>query len=552
MPWTVKDVSKHKKGLSTEQKKKWVSIANSVLRECRQKNERDCDAKAIRAANSQVNANMMQTQEENMIIQSVATADYQVRSETFEGKEYLVVPVVMMVEGVHNGSRGPLLHVAEEYGRVPASWNGIPIVINHPKTQDGVYISANSPEQSSYHVGRVFNSHVEEGKLKAEAWLDVQKLTAVSQETLMHINNQSPLDVSIGSFTEEEEVEGEWNGEHYTAIAHNHRPDHLAILPDNAGACSWNDGCGIRANSSQTKIKDHEMSKEEGNNELQVLKDMHKKGFSIFPLAVNVEGYEETIDKLRTKVDSMDNETTMYFLEEVYENVVVYRALNRETRSDSLYQVNYNIAQDGNVVLEGEPRQVRREVNYVALSAHKRRRTKFSNNAKQKKMSKIKEKADALILNNNSKFTDCDREFLEGLSESKLDELMPKEEEPKPELNANTALEFLKENKPKTEDVLQLLSEKDREAHEAGLKLYQEKKEGMVKTITDNSTAWEKAELENMEFTMLEKIAKSVKPEADYSGQGAGGELSNNQDEQEEDDEFLPTMTMNSGTPESK
>lgn len=30
MPWTTKDVDRHKKGLTDKQKRQWVAIANSV------------------------------------------------------------------------------------------------------------------------------------------------------------------------------------------------------------------------------------------------------------------------------------------------------------------------------------------------------------------------------------------------------------------------------------------------------------------------------------------------------------------------------------------
>jgi hypothetical protein len=55
MPWTVKDVDRHKKGLTPSQKKKWVSIANAVLRTCKAKGGKDCEGKAIRIANSKFN-----------------------------------------------------------------------------------------------------------------------------------------------------------------------------------------------------------------------------------------------------------------------------------------------------------------------------------------------------------------------------------------------------------------------------------------------------------------------------------------------------------------
>lgn len=52
MPWTVKDVDSKKKGLTPAQKKKWVKIANSVLKDCQAKGDKNCEAKAIKVANS--------------------------------------------------------------------------------------------------------------------------------------------------------------------------------------------------------------------------------------------------------------------------------------------------------------------------------------------------------------------------------------------------------------------------------------------------------------------------------------------------------------------
>lgn len=179
---------------------------------------------------------------------------YTLRHETSEGIDYLVVPVVMMVEGVHNGSHGALLHQAEELGKFPASWNGIPVTINHPNV-DGQDVSANDPKVlEEFGTGRVFNTKMtEDGKLKGEAWIVQEKIASISPEALEYIESQRPLDVSIGVFTDEEQVTGNYQGETYQAIARNHRPDHLALLPGGQGACSWSDGCGIRLNSNNNK-----------------------------------------------------------------------------------------------------------------------------------------------------------------------------------------------------------------------------------------------------------------------------------------------------------
>lgn len=54
MPWSKGDVEKHKSGLSDKQKEQWVSVANSVLEDCREMKQENCEAKAIRTANAAV------------------------------------------------------------------------------------------------------------------------------------------------------------------------------------------------------------------------------------------------------------------------------------------------------------------------------------------------------------------------------------------------------------------------------------------------------------------------------------------------------------------
>lgn len=247
MPWSTDDVERFKKGLSDEGKKKWVATANSVLSECMKNGgtEKECAGKAVRIASGTTN-------NEGYHIYKKIRQDpaYTVKEKKYQGRNHLIVPVVMMVEGVHNGSHGPLFHSIEDLGKFPESWNGIPVVIDHPEI-DGVNVSANNPDiLESRKVGRIYNAYIKDiKKLAAEIWLDEEKLQKLSQTVLDQVRQGIPLEVSLGMFTEEEFVTGEWNGEHYDAIAKNHRPDHLALLPGSVGACSLADGCGVRANS---------------------------------------------------------------------------------------------------------------------------------------------------------------------------------------------------------------------------------------------------------------------------------------------------------------
>lgn len=247
MPWnTDADVSKHKSGLSSKQAAQWRRIANSVLKRCMDKggDEKTCAASAIKQANGVVNANSTYS-----VYKNKQTLDYEPKIVVHQEKAHLVVPVVMMVEGVHNGSLGPIYHPIEELAKYPESWNGIPVVVYHPE-KDGEPVSANSPEViDAMTVGRVYNTSVDGKKLKAEVWFDEEKLNKVSTNTLNDVNDSRQIEVSLGMYADYEVEEGEWNGETYQMIAYNHRPDHLAILPDQIGACSCADGCGLGVNN---------------------------------------------------------------------------------------------------------------------------------------------------------------------------------------------------------------------------------------------------------------------------------------------------------------
>lgn len=61
MPWTKSDVDKHKKGLTDAEKEKWVSIANSVLKDSGD------EGKAIRIANAKCCSESLQKVLENML-----------------------------------------------------------------------------------------------------------------------------------------------------------------------------------------------------------------------------------------------------------------------------------------------------------------------------------------------------------------------------------------------------------------------------------------------------------------------------------------------------
>jgi len=172
-----------------------------------------------------------------------------VRTDKLLGREHIVVPVTLIVPGILNGSQGPLFYPPEEIKKNPQMWNHIPIVVYHPH-RAGTSISARDPDVLNKQAIGVLLRAKANGKLTAEAWIDVARVEAVDNRIISMLKEGKPVEVSTGLFTENEPapVQSYHNGMPYDYIARNYRPDHLAILPDQIGACSIKDGCGLLMN----------------------------------------------------------------------------------------------------------------------------------------------------------------------------------------------------------------------------------------------------------------------------------------------------------------
>jgi hypothetical protein len=384
-------------------------------------------------------------------------------------KPYLVVPVVMMVEGVHNGSQGALFHSIAELGKFPESWNGIPVVIFHPEIE-GEPVSANSPEIADHGVvGRVYNTNVQGTELRAEAWLDEDKLNAISVETLEAINESQPVEVSLGMFTENEMTEGEYNGEQYKGIAYNHRPDHLALLPGGKGACSLEDGCGIHANSKK--------GEEDVKTTNQMIEELSLAGYSLHRIGKYAEqGYNELMSMIYDKLRSMDSQNVYHYCEELYDDYLIYSKSGDNDRK--MYKQMYKV-ENGKIEFVGDPVEVHKKVEYVVSSEFVR--TKFNSNnvkketqmAKENKCPKCVAKIDALLGNAELGFVEADREWLNDLSEAALDKIAPK----------------VKEVEKVVEKVVEInkLAPEDQAALAFGKKQLKERREGWIKGILGNA-----------------------------------------------------------------
>lgn len=306
-----------------------------------------------------------------------------VRHDQMAGKKYLVAPMIMLTEGVHSGSNGPLFYPASEIQKLPETWNMKPVVVYHPEGEGGTAISACSKTViDSQGVGVIMNAKVIGGltkdgkklvKLSAEAWMEETRLEKVDKRVLEALEKGKPMEVSTGVWTENEATSGKWNDEAYDVIARNYHPDHLALLPDLKGACSLDDGAGL--------------------------------------LIANEASFDSRYNLIRMACDEKFGQYNCYIID-VFNSFFVY------SKGGKLYQLNYS-ATDTKATLSGEPAEVVRVVQYRSPDGAVIANLERNFDMDRKKL------IDAIILSANG-FAESDRNFLETRNDSQLQVLHTK------------------------------------------------------------------------------------------------------------------------------
>lgn len=176
-----------------------------------------------------------------------------IRKEMFDGRPHTVIPAVIAVAGVLNGAKV----TAEELGRFPTSWDGRSIPLLHPE-MNGEPVSANLPDVLQRAVGTVFNTYIDGEALKSEFWIDDEKMDRAGYSALLAqmVDGTALVEVSTAYFADTIANIGEFKGKRHEVEHRNLRPDHVALLPGQVGACSIEDGCGApRVNKRNGGIK---------------------------------------------------------------------------------------------------------------------------------------------------------------------------------------------------------------------------------------------------------------------------------------------------------
>lgn len=289
------------------------------------------------------------------------------RRETRNGRAYLVAPLTLIVEGVLNGSRGPLYYPGDEIAASADDWNGMPLLVYHPKGSS----ARNADDWMRSAVGNVFGVSWNEKtrKLRGKGWFDEELTLRIDPRVHNALKAGQRIEVSTGlSLTPVEAAAGAtFNGASYTHTATKYRPDHVAVLPDQVGACSVLDGCGV-FNRRQRKLKPMPKFLRELARMMRLVREeggrKRPKPAPPVPEPEPAVANELSHDQLREHLSAalrarFTQDEPHCWVYEVFDDYLVYEQRGR------LWRVGY-AKSDAGVILADDPSEVVQEINYVS------------------------------------------------------------------------------------------------------------------------------------------------------------------------------------------
>jgi hypothetical protein len=178
-------------------------------------------------------------------------SDVNIEFKTHLGREYIVVPAVILTEGVHvgNGDINAIFYSKDVLATNLDAWNSRPVTIGHPSGESGGLVDPDTPEiLERFQIGLLFNAALkEDGKaISADVWLSLERLSTIAQKTREMIFDGEEVEVSTDMKIDAVIKKGTFQGEKFEAEAVFLHPKGLAVLENEIGACSFMDGCGIR------------------------------------------------------------------------------------------------------------------------------------------------------------------------------------------------------------------------------------------------------------------------------------------------------------------
>ena len=337
----------------------------------------------------------------DLITANLSSAPRSVKDDS--GKEWLVAPVVMIVPGVLTSNHGSVLYNEENLSANPSIWNGTPLIENHPKIGSN-FVSIHADKKFEDKIYGEIKATTFNGKLQAEAWIDVIKAEQVAITTLGKARRGEPIEVSTGVKSKRTPEVGTYNSVSYTAVASDFEPDHLATLTDAPGACSIQDGCGMNVNQRITVV----------NDLLKALKlDLVRRNAPDEVIANELSHWQIQIELNEALSARFTQDEPYAYVDDVYEDYFVF-----SQRGDQ-FKLSYKKTDTGVIIGDETPVQVISKREYVPVSEP----TSNSDPKNEEQFSMCKKTSIATLIANGS-FKAGDEKLLEAFDENRLADMV--------------------------------------------------------------------------------------------------------------------------------
>ena len=291
-------------------------------------------------------------------VRSLALNAKNISHETIDGVDHYVVRGVVPIvdDVVMNGG----LYPASEINSSFKSIEGNLMPMSHPKIGTD-YVSAHNPRAiNKFHVGAwAENVRKDGGKVVMDMKVNSQMANATTEgkrliDRLSEMEKGEgvdPINISTGLLLNRQEMKGNSKGKDYSWIASNMSFDHVAILLDEQGAATPDDGVGIFVNA-QDEREDSDIIQCNLNETIDNTKTNWLQKVKNYITNATQYSFDDVTSAIYNKLRALYPNDDYVWPSVVYSDYFIY------TRNGSSFKQSYVMSDDGEAEFAGDPVEV--------------------------------------------------------------------------------------------------------------------------------------------------------------------------------------------------
>lgn len=295
-------------------------------------------------------------------VKSLAINASNISTTTINGQEHYVIrgAVPIVDDIVMNGG----LYPAEEINNSYQTMERKLMPIGHPMV-NGKYVSANDPQAVNDYYAGAWAQNVSKANDKVVMDVYVNKAVADTKpdgkrliqrlDDMISGNNADPIHVSTGLLLNKEQKAGESKQKKYSWVAHNMQFDHIAILLDEPGAGTPEEGVGMFVNADGQEGEVENASLIDAANSL---KDGLLNKVKFFFTHNSDASFDEIYQMLREAIRAPSGSDVYRYVVTVWPDKFIYEEGNK------LFQQKYLIDDSGVTLVDDPVEVVRNPTEY--------------------------------------------------------------------------------------------------------------------------------------------------------------------------------------------